>query len=142
KVNSGVIEISPDTLAVVRVEDFQPAHVPPLEQVRGRVESRLVSERALEAAAAAGEKAMAVLRDGGAQAELPESFGTPLTITRLESQGVPDVVLDAIYELEAESTPAYTGVLGPQGYVVARLESVEPGDTEAPLVAGLTAELA
>ncbi len=142
KVNSGVIEISPDTLAVVRVEDFQPAHVPPLEQVRGRVESRLVSERALEAAAAAGEKAMAVLRDGGAQAELPESFGTPLTITRLESQGVPDVVLDAIYELDAESTPAYTGVLGPQGYVVARLESVEPGDTEAPLVAGLTAELA
>src|SRR5690606_18025806 len=41
KSNSGVIEISPDTLAVVRVASFEPAHVPALEQVKGRVEAVL-----------------------------------------------------------------------------------------------------
>ncbi len=34
KQNSGVIEISPDTMAVVRVRDVTPAHVPELDRVR------------------------------------------------------------------------------------------------------------
>ena len=141
KVNSGVIEISSDTLAVVRVADFQAAHVPALEQVKGRVESLLVVERAREAAAAAGEKEIATLRAAPADAELPEGFGTPMTLSRIDSQGVPDSVIDAIFAVDSAALPAYVGVDGPQGYVVARLQAVEPGQADSPLVAGLSTEL-
>src|SRR5690606_7613017 len=64
KANSGVIEVSADTLVVVRVAAFEPRHVPPLAQVKGRVEAVLVAERAREAAAKAGEQALAALREG------------------------------------------------------------------------------
>ncbi|HZH55746.1 MAG TPA: SurA N-terminal domain-containing protein [Burkholderiaceae bacterium] len=142
KVNSGVIEVSPDTLVVVRVAEFQAAHVPPLEQVKGRVESLLVAQRAREAAQAAGEKQIAALRGAQADAELPEGFGTALTVSRIESQGMPDSVIDAIFAADDTALPAYVGVSGPQGYVVARVEAVEPGPADSPLVAGLSQELA
>lgn len=141
KVNSGVIEVSPDTLVVVRIAEFEPAHVPPLEQVKGRVESLLVAERARQAAADAAQKQIAELREAGEQADLPEGFGTPLTISRIDSQGMPDSVIDAIFGADTSKLPAYVGVDGPQGYVVARVEGAEPGQTDSPLVAGLNQEL-
>lgn len=141
KANSGVIEISPGTMVVVRVEAFEPAHVPALEQVQGRVESLLRAERASKAAAAAGEKLLTELRAAAPDAELPEGFGTPLTLSRLDTQGVSRAIMDAVFEADAKTLPAYLGVSGPQGYVVGRVESVEPGDPETPLMAGLGAEL-
>ncbi|NYT23363.1 SurA N-terminal domain-containing protein [Alcaligenaceae bacterium] len=141
KVNSGVIEISPDTMVVVRVAAFEPAHVPPLEQVKGRVENVLLMERAREAAAAAGEQELASLRAAAPDAELPEGFGSPMILSRIDNQGVAKAVLDAIFAADAKALPAYVGVSGPQGYVVARLESVEAGDADSPLVAGLDIEL-
>jgi len=141
KVNSGVIEISPDTLTVVRVAAFEAAHVPPLEQVKGRVEAVLQVERAREAAAAAGEKEIVALRAAAPDAELPEGFGTPMTLSRIDSQGVANSVLEAVFSADATELPAYVGVSGPQGYVVARLESVEAGEVDSPLVAGLGIEL-
>lgn len=141
KSNSGVIEISPDTLAVVRVASFEPAHVPALEQVKGRVEAVLAAQAARDAAAKAGEEALAKLRSGNA-AELEEKFGTPLTVSRIDNQGLAKPVLDAVFEASAAKLPAYVGVSGPQGYVVARVESVQPGEENPQLSAGLAMELA
>src|SRR5690606_26316790 len=106
KSNSGVIEITPDTLAVVRVATFEPAHVPPLEQVRGRVESVLVAEGARAAAAEAGEQALAALREGGADAEPAQDFGTPMTVSRIDNQGLAKPVLDAVFEVAPQGLPA------------------------------------
>jgi len=141
KSNSGVIEISPDTLAVVRVASFEPAHVPALEQVKGRVEAVLAAQAARDAAAKAGEEALENLRSGNA-AELEEKFGTPLTVSRIDNQGLAKPVLDAVFEASAAKLPAYVGVSGPQGYVVARVESVQPGEENPQLSAGLAMELA
>jgi len=141
KANSGVIEISPDTLVVVRVAAFEPAHVPPLEQVKGRVETLLVAERAREASTAAGEATLAALRDAPAEAELPEGFGEAMTVSRIDSQGVSMPVLDAVFAADAKSLPAYIGVTGPQGYVLARIEAVEAGESDSELMAGLGTEL-
>lgn len=141
KVNSGVIEISPDTMVVVRVAAFEPAHVPELAQVKGRVESILVAERAREAAAAAGEKELAALRAAGPDAPLPEAFGDSLEISRIDSQGLGKGVLDAVFAVDPKQLPAYVGVNGAQGYVLVRVEAVEAGASDSPLMAGLGAEL-
>lgn len=141
KANSGVIEISPDTMVVVRVASFEPAHVPALDKVKDRVESLLVAERAREAAVAEGEKRLATLREAAASAEVPEGFGEPVTISRIDSQGVAKSVLDAVFAVAPDKVPTYVGVSGPRGYVIARVESVKAGETDTPLIAGLSAEL-
>ena len=142
KANSGVIEISADTLLVVRVEDFQPSHVPPLEQVVGLAESFLVAERARAAATAEGEKALAELKSAGAEAAVSPEFGETLTVSRLDNQGVSKAVLDAVFAADVKALPTYVGVEGPQGYVLARVEGVEAGQADTPMMAGLGLELA
>lgn len=141
KSNSGVIEITPDILAVVRVASFEASHIPPLEQVRGRVEAILTAEAASKAAAQAGEQALAALESSEAQAEVQEDFGTPLTVSRMDSQGLAKPVLDAIFAAKADQLPAFVGVSGPQGYVLARVEEVKPGEENPMLAAGLGLEL-
>lgn len=141
KANSGVIEITPDTLAVVRVASFEPAHVPALEQVKGRIETILAAEAASKAAAAAGEQALAALREAGSETEGQDEFGTPLTVSRMDTQGLAKPVLDAVFAANASELPAYVGVTGPQGYVVARVEAVEPGEENPMLATGLSMEL-
>lgn len=142
KVNSGVIEISPGKMVVVRVAAFEAAHVPPVEQVKGRIESILVAERARQAAEAAGKARLAAWREAASAEEVPEDFGTPMTLSRIDNQGVAKIVLDAVFTADAQQLPAYVGVAGPQGYVVARVESVEQGVADSPLMAGLGLELA
>lgn len=144
KANSGVIEISPDTLVVVRVAAFEPAHVPPLEQVKGLVESTLVAERAQEATTQAGEKALAALRDSAADSDLSDGFGDAMTVSRIDDQGLAKAVLDAVFAADPNALPAYVGVEGPQGYAVARVEAVKAGEGETKelLAAGLAMELA
>lgn len=141
KANSGVIEITPDTLAVVRVAAFEPAHVPPLEQVRGRVESVLAAEGARVAAEQAGERVLAALREGDADTELSQQFGTPMTVSRIDNQGLAKPVLDAVFEAAPQGLPAYVGVSGSQGYVVARVEDVRAGEGNPLLAEGLGQEL-
>ena len=141
KGNSGVIEISPDTLVVVRVAAFEPAHVPPLEQVMGRVESRLLAQRAREAAQAAGEEQLAALQADTNQPEEPLDFGEPMTVSRIDNQGVAPSILDAVFAADTDELPSYIGVSGAQGYVITRIESVDSGDADPSLVAGLGAEL-
>jgi hypothetical protein len=51
-------------------------------------------------------------------------------------------VLDAVFKADVKTLPAYVGVEGAQGYVLARVESVEPGQANTPMMAGLEQELA
>ena len=51
KQNSGVLEISPDTMVAVRVEEVIPAHVPELQKVKAHIVEILKREKALAAAA-------------------------------------------------------------------------------------------
>ncbi|HUH59674.1 MAG TPA: SurA N-terminal domain-containing protein [Candidimonas sp.] len=141
KQNSGVIEISPDTMVAVRVENITPAHVPPLEKLSAYIKEQLTAERARAAAEKAGQEALAAFRESKDTANVPEKFGTPLEITRISPQGLDKLVLDAAFSAPAKSLPAYAGVTGPQGFVVVRVESARPGNPNEPLLAGLSTEL-
>ncbi len=138
KQNSGVIEISPDTMVVVRVDTVTPAHVPALDQVQDHIRTLLQAERARAAAVAEGEKVLAELR----QTASSEGFDDPLTISRLDPAGLSKEVMDAAFSMPATTLPDYTGVSLPQAYVLIRLDQVQPGTADKPALAGLDAQLA
>lgn len=140
KQNSGVIEISPDTMMVVRVANVTPAHVPELAQVSDYIREQLKAEGALLAAEQAGQAALANFTQQQAD-EVPEGFGTPLEVSRIDPQGLDKSITDAIFDTSVTTLPVYTGVKGPQGYVIVRVEGAEPGETDNPMLAGLPQQL-
>ncbi|MCV6902944.1 MAG: peptidylprolyl isomerase, partial [Achromobacter xylosoxidans] len=129
KQNSGVIELSPDTMLAVRVAAVQPAHVPPLDKVSESIRAKLLDERSAEAAKKAGEAALAA--DQANPAAAPEGFGGPLVVSRQDPKNLPRTVLDAVMRLPAAKLPAYTGVQSGADYTLVRLEKVEAGTVEA-----------
>ena len=140
KQNSGVIEISPSTMMVVRVAKVTPAHVPELAKVSGHIQEQLKNERALQAAEQAGQAALAEFQKQDA-AQVPEGFGSPLEVSRINSQAMEQVVADAVFNAPTETLPVYTGVKGAKGYVLLRIESVKPGDVNNAALAMLPVQL-
>ncbi|WP_080705552.1 SurA N-terminal domain-containing protein [Bordetella bronchiseptica] len=127
KLNSGVIELTPDTMLAVRVAAVEPSHIPPLEQVRASIEDRLLGERAAQAARQAGEAALkSVQADASAT---PEGFAPAIVVSRQDAQNLPRRVLDAVMRQAPSPLPAYTGVELGADYVVARIEKVEAGQS-------------
>ncbi|NYT64866.1 SurA N-terminal domain-containing protein [Alcaligenaceae bacterium] len=142
KQNSGVIEISPDTMLAVRVESITPVQLQPLENVADTIRQILLEERAVAAAQAAGQEVLASLQAQQASTEdVPEGFGDVLEISRISPLGLDKPILDAAYSVASKSLPHYAGVSGPQGYAIVRVEAVHAGDKENPLVAALPGEL-
>ncbi|UYO95304.1 SurA N-terminal domain-containing protein [Pollutimonas sp. M17] len=140
KQNSGVIEISPDTMVAVRVDTVTPAHVPELAQVSGHIREVLKAERAQAAAQKAGQDALAELQKAD-PAQVPEAFGSPLTVSRINAQGLAKPVADAAFDASTKTLPQYVGVQGPQGYVLIRVEGFEAGKPGNPMLASLPVEL-
>lgn len=71
--NSGVIEITPDTMIAVHVTDVIPAHVPELDQVADRIRELLLSRAAHERAVRAGQDALAELIETADSASASET---------------------------------------------------------------------
>lgn len=140
KHNSGVIEISPSVLVVVRIDEVTPAHVLPLEKAEDFIRERLLAERSLDAASKAGVAMLTQLQGNTGTAE-PEGFGTAQTVSRIDTQGLSKPVLDAAFAADANSLPAYVGVEGGQGYVLIRVEGAEAGKDDPTLNASLTAQI-
>lgn len=129
KQNSGVIELSPDTMLAVRVSESKPEHVPPLEKVSDLIRDRLVGERAAEAARQA---ATAALEGWKADpATVPEGFAEAIVVSRQQPGQLSQPVLEAAMRLPTQPLPAYTGVADGDDYVVVRLEKIEPGTADA-----------
>lgn len=140
--NSGIIEISPDTMLAVRVQDIKPAHTPELEQVADRIRDQLVSQRAHELAVAAGQQDLAQLtQDSMASPEMLDKFGEPLTVSRINPQGVEKPVLDAALSLDADAIPAYAGVENSRGFVLISVEGIATQSADADVLAALPAQL-
>lgn len=141
KQNSGVIEISPDTMVTVRVEEVIPAHVPELEKVKAQIVEVLKREKALAASEKAGREALAAFQSQQDKTEVPAGFGTPLEVSRIDAQGLGKPILDAAFAASGTDLPKYAGVTGPQGFVVLRIEGAKDGEADAPMLATLPVEL-
>lgn len=83
--NSDVIEIAPEHVIVVRVEDFRDETILPLEEVNGDVQSRLAQSKGEQAALTLSQDALSALNAGSGDEFLKENelaFGESEVISR------------------------------------------------------------
>jgi peptidyl-prolyl cis-trans isomerase D len=129
KLNSGVIELSPDTLLVARVSEIVPQHVAPLEKVSDSIRDGIITERASEAAEKAATE---LLKEWSSDpASLPEGFGESLVVSRENPLNLPASVIQGVMSLPSQPLPSYVGVDDGDDFVVARLDKVEAGQVDA-----------
>ncbi len=133
---SGVLELSPTELVVVKAVNHTPAYIPEFEQVKDQVLTAVKTEKSLEQAKTTAESVMANLKSGESTALT--DFEEPMTVSRLMGN-LPQSMLDAIMLAPVDKLPSYTSFWIPQGYVVARIESIEEPKEE--LKQGLKAQI-
>jgi peptidyl-prolyl cis-trans isomerase D len=129
KQNTEAIEVGSNQLASGRVTQYTPAHPTPLAEVKDKIRSQLITERAAVLAKSEGEAKLAAwtAKADGA------TFGAPVTVSRREAQNQPIAVIDAALRADASKLPALAGVdLGTQGYAVVRVTKVVPRTPSAP----------
>ncbi len=141
KHNSGVIEISPDTMLALRIRDVRPAHVPALERVTTLITERLLAQRAHRAAVAAGQARLAELQ-AQADAPPPEGFGELLSVSRMDPGGLAQPVLEAVLKTGPDQVPAYGGTETGDAFVLFQVASAGTATAETGLRDSLSGELA
>lgn len=119
---SGVVELSPTELVVLKVSEHTPAYVPEFDKVKNEVVTAVKTEKSLAQAKASAEEAMTKLSSG--QSTSLTDFDEPITVSRLMGN-LPQSLLDAIMSAPVDNLPSYTTFWIPQGYVAARIESVQ-----------------
>ena len=107
---------------VLKVSEHTPAYVPEFDKVKNEVVTAVKTEKSLAQAKASAEEAMAKLSSG--QSTSLTDFDEPITVSRLMGN-LPQSLLDAIMSAPVDNLPSYTTFWIPQGYVVARIESVQ-----------------
>ncbi|MBL8307790.1 MAG: SurA N-terminal domain-containing protein [Rubrivivax sp.] len=126
KRNTDGIEVGPNQLVAARVVKHEPARLPALAEVKDRVREKVVEQQAAALARKEGEARLAAVRGGAGNEALP----TVLTISRPQSQGLPQPLLEAALKADPAKLPYVTGVdLGAQGYFVLRVMQVLPRET-------------
>ncbi len=125
KLNSGAIELSPDTIVALRIAAIHPAHVPPLDQVSARIRTIVINERALAAAQAEGLKQLEELKK--AAVAQTTGFDAPLVVTRQDAKSLTRAQLEAVMAQSGKVLPVFVGVNGAEGYAILQLTKVEPG---------------
>lgn len=131
--NAGVIELSPDTIVAVRVNQFVPSHVPPLEQLNEQVKELLKHQKALLAAREAGKKTLAQLQ-ADPQTEL--SFSPTMDVSRIDSQQLPKVTLDKVMSVSITDLPTFTGAESENGFQLVKITGQDSGSPD-PLIADM-----
>lgn len=128
KHNTEAIETGASQLVSARVTQYQPARTLPLAEVRERVRSQLVAQRAADLARQAGQKQLEAWKGGASAASMP----AVVTLARDAGQGVSPAVLKAALSAPTQSLPAWAGVdLGAEGYAVVRIDKVLPPATRS-----------
>ncbi|MGJ7506947.1 SurA N-terminal domain-containing protein [Variovorax sp. GT1P44] len=132
KHNTEAIEIGPNQLASGRVTQYNPARALPFEEVKDKVRTLLVAERAAALAKAEGEAKLAAWQANPAGA----AFGAPVTVSRLETQSQPPAIVEGALRADTSKLPVLIGSdLGAQGFAVVRVIKSVPRTPPATEVA-------
>lgn len=127
--NTPAVEVAPNTLVSARIVAYRPAAVRPFADVKDEVRRQYVVEKSAELAKAEGQAKLASWKDQAAQAQV----GAALIVSRDQTQGQPQAVVDAVLRADPARLPAVVGVdLGMQGFVVARVNKLVARDASSP----------
>ncbi len=127
KLNSGAIELSPDTIVALRVAAVHPASVPPLEKIAAQIRTIVTNERALAAAQSAGSQLLATLQKSGKSDT--KGFEAAQVVTRQNAESLTPEQLESVMSMQTTTLPVWSGIQGAEGYAILQLTKVEPGPT-------------
>lgn len=136
-VNSELVEIDSDRVAIIRVVEYVPESPKPFDEVREEVEAALAGQQAAKAARAAGEALLERLRSGeeaeAIAAGLDAQWMPAGAVDRFSFEPASEVVETAFSAARpAEGHPSFTGVgLSSGNYVLVAVEAVEELDGES-----------
>ena len=124
KRNTEAVEVGPSQMAAGRITAYTPARTLPLEEVRARVRTLFIAQRAAEQARKEGEAKLAAWKAAPAAATgLPAA----VEVSREQPQDLPRAVIDAALHTPSDSLPGWTGVdLGTEGYAVVKVNRIVP----------------
>jgi peptidyl-prolyl cis-trans isomerase D len=125
--NTDAVEVAPGVLVAARVVEHKPEAQRPYEEVKADVTTRIARRDAAAMAKKAGEEKLAALAKGG---DAGLAWAAAKTVSRQDSQGLPQAALRKVMTADASKLPAYAGAeRGDEGYAlyrVSRLIPVEP----------------
>jgi peptidyl-prolyl cis-trans isomerase D len=125
KRNTDAVEVGPNQLVSARVVKHSPARILALAEVKERVREELVAEKTAELARAEGLARVASLKQAP-----NESLANTTVLSRVQTQGAPKALIDAVMQADASKLPVVVGVdLQAQGYVVLKVVKVLPRET-------------
>jgi peptidyl-prolyl cis-trans isomerase D len=152
--NTEAIEIQPGTLVAARVADHRPARLRPLADVSAAIEAKLRGEQTSRLLAQKGEATLKVLAQGDDAGLIWSDFRV---VGRQPSADLDAAGAKAVFRVNADKLPAYTGFARPDGtYRIVRVsrvlqvsaldpmlvESIESGVTQAQQRADMKAMVA
>ncbi|OIR17309.1 peptidyl-prolyl cis-trans isomerase D [mine drainage metagenome] len=122
KRNTAAVEIAPNTLLAARVTEYEPASIRPLAEVSAGIQKKLLQAQASEQAAQQGKKLLEQLQ-GGERASV--AWKAAQSLSRTQRGTIDPQLLQAIFRADTGKLPAYVGIAGANGYVLARIDAVK-----------------
>jgi peptidyl-prolyl cis-trans isomerase D len=139
KRNTEAVDLGDNQLVSARVVSHTPARVPELPEVVAEVRSAVVRDQAAQRARSLGQERLQSLKAAAGGAPPLARSGE---VSRVQPQGLPRRVVDAILQMPATSLPAPVGIdLGDEGYVVARVMKVLPAERAQDAEAAIAPQL-
>ena len=121
KRNTDAVETAANQLVSGRIVQYEAAHALPLADVKEQVRARVVSAQAAALAQSEGKARLAALQ----QAPQTDIGIEPRRISRLQIQELGKATTLAVLSVNPKKLPAFVGIdLGPDGYVVAKVQKV------------------
>lgn len=118
KQNTEPIDLGSNQLVVGRVTQYTAARAQTFDEVKDVVRRQLTDERAAALAKEEGVARLAQWEKDAAGAKL----GAVQKVSRVDPQGQPQPLIEAVLRVDSGKLPAWTGVdLGANGYAVARV---------------------
>lgn len=140
KLNSGVIEVSPDVIVALRVAAIHPARVPPLSVVMDQIKTQLTQERALAEAKAVGSRELDALKTSPNLQ--PAGFDSAIEVSRQQPESLTREQLEAVMSASANPLPVYVGASSNNQYTILKISKIEAGPKpEASQVAQMQSQL-
>jgi len=124
KHNTEAVEIAPNQLVSGHVTQFSAARALTFVEVKEQVRTRLTAERSAVLAKAEGTTKLIAWQAPSASGV---TLGIPMTVSRLELQGLPALLIEAALRVDASKLPMLAGVdLGASGYAIIKVSKTVP----------------
>jgi peptidyl-prolyl cis-trans isomerase D len=130
KQNTEAIEVQPGTLVAARVVDYRPARLRPLAEVSQTIEAQLHAEQNARLLSQKGEATIEALTKGR---ESGVNWSAFQVVGRQPSAALDSAGVKAVFRLNGDKLPAYTGFLRPDGsYRIVRVTRVVESPAQDP----------